>query len=77
MLAWILFGEETIICVSSAYSVFIDVAKITFILEIHTRGVVSESEGWVSAVWSCRSGLSGSGGSRCRSWQRNELTAVC
>lgn len=47
------------------------------ILKISTHGAVSESVVWVSVVWSCRSELCGSGGSRCRSWQRNESTGAC
>lgn len=42
-----------------------------------THGVVSGNEEWVSAVWSCHSGPSGLGGSRYRSWQRNESTGAC
>lgn len=46
-------------------------------LKTRTHGVVSESVVWGSVVWSCRSELCGSGGSRCRSWQRNEWTGAC
>lgn len=46
-------------------------------LKMHTHGVVSENVVLVSGVWSCRSELCGSGGSRCRSWRRNESTGAC
>lgn len=59
------------------YKVFTDQSIYSSILKIRTHGVVSENVGWVSVVWSYHSELCGSGGSRCRSWQKNELTGAC